>query len=51
MLKVWVACSGCENLEFGDLSCYNSENITDISYIFCDCTNLKKLLYQILIML
>ena len=33
----------CNELEYLDLSNFNTENVTDMSWMFCDCNKLKYL--------
>ena len=37
--------SGCECLQEVDFSCFNSDKITDMSYMFLNCSSLKKIIF------
>ena len=34
--------SGCSSLKSIDLSSFNTNNVTDMSHIFCECSSLKR---------
>ena len=37
---------GCSNLEEINLSSFNTENIENMSYMFMNCNNLKKIIFS-----
>ena len=43
MLIIWALCSsGCSSLESIDLSSFNTNNVTDMAFMFFGCSSLKK---------
>ena len=35
--------NGCKNIEFIDLSSFDTSNVTDMSYLFAGCNKLKEI--------